>query len=142
MKIINVKETAERIMPSSGLAIVGAILQKCKFIMHFNTMLNADKRSRKHILLGDLLATYIGLLCMGKTSFASVHEMDDDPEAFRMCLGISRIPSEELLRQRLDELGDSLRGSLLDENICIMKENGVFPTPTPLYSQSRTGYQY
>ena len=128
---LEVLETNERIIPASGLAIVGAILDKCHFIKRFNELKNGDKRSRKHIGLGDLLATYIVMLCMGKPSFSSVHEMDDDPEAFRLCTGISRFPSEEMLRQRMDEIGDSLHQSLQNENVNIMKENGVIPTCIP-----------
>lgn len=131
MKTFDVKETNERIMPASGLAIVGTILNKFHFVKRFNARPNSGKRSGKHIRLGDLLATYIAMLCMGKPGFASVHEMDDDPEAFRMCLGISRIPSEETLRQRLDETGDSMRSVLLDENVRMLKANGVHPTPIP-----------
>lgn len=131
MNTFEVKETNERIMPASGLAIVGAILNKFCFIKRFNARPDQGKRSGKHIGLGDLLATYLGMLCMGKPQFASVHEMDDDPEAFRMCMGISRIPSEERLRQRLDEIGDSLRPVLLDENVRMLKANGVFPTSIP-----------
>ncbi len=131
MKKIEVKETNERIMPASGLAIVGAILNAISFIKRFNKMQNEDKRSKKHIGLGDIFATFLALLCMGKPSFASVHEMDDDPDAFIKCLGISRIPSEEMLRQRMDEVGDSMRGVLLDENVRMLKENGAVPRRIP-----------
>ncbi len=36
MKTMVVKETNERIMPATGLAIVGAILDKLNFIKRFN----------------------------------------------------------------------------------------------------------
>ena len=39
-----------------------------------------------------------------------VHEMDDDKDFYKTALGITRsIPSEETLRQRMDDIGDSLR---------------------------------
>ena len=70
-------------------------------------------RSQHQIKHGDIILTYIGMLCMGKPDFEAVHEMDDDPDFYKLALGITRsIPSEETLRQRMDLIGDSLRDQL------------------------------
>lgn len=54
------------------------------------------------------------MLCMGRTYFEAVHEMDDDRDFYKATLGITRsIPSEETLRQRMDDIGDSLRRTIL-----------------------------
>ena len=67
---------------------------------------------------GDILLTYIGLLTLGKTAYDSVHEFDDDPDYYQTALGIARgIPSAETIRQRMDDIGDSLRANLLDANV-------------------------
>ena len=42
MKTFDVRETNERIMPASGLAIVGAILNKFHFIERFNARYNLN----------------------------------------------------------------------------------------------------
>ena len=34
--------------------------------------------SQHQIKNGDILLTYIGMLCMGKPQYQAVHEMDDD----------------------------------------------------------------
>lgn len=70
--------------------------------------------SQHQIKNGDILLTYIGMLCMGKPQYQAVHEMDDDQEFYKYALGITHsIPSEETLRQRMDDIGDSLRSRIL-----------------------------
>ena len=66
---------------------------------------------------------------MGKPYFEAVHEMDDDKDFYRLALGITRsISSEETLRQRMDDIGDSLRDTILQENVDLLKANGIEPT--------------
>jgi len=80
---------------------------------------------------GDLLAAYIGCLCMGKPDFAAIQETDDDPDFFCKAMGINRIPSPEIMRQRLDEIGDSMRQKLLWENTQLFLKNKVTPSKLP-----------
>ena len=89
--------------------------------------------SSKHILKnGDVLLTYIGLLTMGKPAYESVHEFDDDPDFYKYALGIVRsIPSEETLRQRMDDIGSSMRSYILAENIKMLRDNGIVPGKLP-----------
>lgn len=69
---------------------------------------------------------------MGKPDFEAVHEMDDDPDLYKLALGITRsIPSEETLRQRIDNIGDTLRQQILQENIRMLTANQIRPTKLP-----------
>ena len=114
MKKIKIEFTNERIIPASGLAVVGAILGKCDFVKRCNRMDVTPNRSQHQIKNGDVLLTYIGLLTMGKPAYESVHEFDDDPDFYKYALGIVRsIPSEETLRQRMDDIGSSMRSYIL-----------------------------
>ena len=90
----------ERIIPAGGLAVVGAILGKSDFIKKLNRMAVTANRSQHQIKNGDIVLTYLGMLCMGKPYFEAVHEMDDDMDFYKAALVITRaIPSEETLRQ-------------------------------------------
>lgn len=81
---------------------------------------------------GDIMLTYIGMQCMGKPFFDAVHEMDDDPDFYKGALGICyAIPSAETLRQRLDLIGSSIRTQILDENINMLKSDGIAPSKLP-----------
>lgn len=132
MKNIKIEFTNERIIPASGLAVVGAILGKSDFVKRCSRMDVTPNRSQHQIKNGDILLTYIGLLCMGKPAYQAVHEMDDDPDFYKYALGITRsIPSEETLRQRMDDIGSSLRDRILAENVELLRTNGIVPSKLP-----------
>ncbi|RAZ95094.1 IS1380 family transposase, partial [Klebsiella oxytoca] len=86
-KNIIVELTNERIIPSGGLAVVGAILGKSDFVKNCNNMKVDCNHPQHQIKNGDVLLTYIGMQCMGKPSFDAVHEMDDDPDFYKAALG-------------------------------------------------------
>ncbi len=60
----------ERLIAPSGLNIVGGMLGKSSFVKRCNRMPVDKKRSEPQIKDGDILLTYIGLLCQGKTQYA------------------------------------------------------------------------
>ena len=128
-KNIIVEFTNERIIPASGLAVVGALLGKSGFIKKLNRMDVTSNRSQHQIKNGDIVLTYLGMLCMGKPYFEAVHEMDDDKDFYKTALFITRrIPSEETLRQRMDDIGDSLRQTILEQNVEMLLANKIQPT--------------
>ena len=132
MKNFKIEFTNERIIPASGLAVVGAILGKSDFVKRSNRMDVTPNRSQHQIKNGDILLTYIGMLCMGKPAFQAVHEMDDDRDFYKSALGIAYdIPSEETLRQRMDDIGSTLRERILAENVELLRANGIVPSKMP-----------
>ena len=129
MKRIVVELSNERLITPSGLTLVGGALGKRDLVKRSNRMTVDKKRSQPQIKNGDILLTYIGLLCQGKTSFDSVREFHADPDYFKAALGISyAIPSSETLRQRMDMIGSSLRKEILQANVTMFKTIGVEPT--------------
>ena len=48
------------------------------------------KRSQNQIKNGDILLSYIGLLCQGKTSYEDIREMSAAPDYYKLALGITR----------------------------------------------------
>ena len=103
---IIVKYTNERIILTSGLAVVEALLGKSNFTKKLNHMDVTKNRSQHQIKNGDIILTYIGMLYMGKPYYEAVHEIDDDKEFYKTALGFTRsIPSDETLCQRMDYIG-------------------------------------
>jgi len=134
MKIKNliVQLSNERLITPSGLPLVGAMLGKSELVERCNAMSVTDKRSQPQIKNGDILLTYIGLLCQGKTDFEAVREMDDDPEFYKMALGIEKsLPSAETLRQRMDDIGASLRSEIINANTAMFRNYGITPSALP-----------
>lgn len=55
--------------------------------------------------------------------------MSDDPEYYKLALGITRaIPSAETLRQRMDDIGSSLREEILNANVSMFNTYNVQPS--------------
>ena len=126
---IKVVFSNERLVTPSGLNIVGGMLGKSDFVKRCNRISVDKKRSEPQIKDGDILLTYIGLLCQGKTAYDDVREMQDDPDFYESALGITRsIPSAETLRQRMDDIGSSLRSQILEANVDMFRAHGIAPT--------------
>jgi len=89
----------------SGLALVGVALNR-----YTSLASRADKAAPKRgIVTSDVLRSYLGLLCQGKSDFAAIRPFYEDDAFFRASLGLTKVPSPETLRQRLDQFADVLR---------------------------------
>ena len=129
MKKLVIEFSNERLITPSGLSLVGQMLGKSNFIKKCNNMKVDGNRSQSQIKNGDILLSYIGLLCQGKTSYDAINEMSDDPEYYKLALGITRaIPSAETLRQRMDGIGSSLREEILNANVAMFHTFHVQPS--------------
>ena len=129
MKTIHVEFSDERLITPSGLVFVGQILGKSAFVKKINRAPISSDYLQKQIKNGDILLTYIGMLCQGKPQYEAVREMQDDPEYYKYALGVAyAIPSAETLRQRFDMIGDSLRRDILQANIDMLREMKIEPS--------------
>uniref|UniRef100_UPI003FD80CC8 IS1380 family transposase n=1 Tax=Ruminococcus sp. TaxID=41978 RepID=UPI003FD80CC8 len=129
MKKIHIEFSDERLITPSGLVFVGQILGKSSFVKKINRAPISKDYLQKQIKNGDVLLTYIGMLCQGKPQYEAVREMIDDPDYYKYALGISyAIPSAETLRQRFDMIGDSLRKDIQQANVDMLREMHIEPT--------------
>ena len=118
----------ERLITPSGLTIVGNMLSRSEFVQYFSLRRDIPKRSEHQIPNGDIVLTFIGLLTQGKPQFDSVKEMQNDPEYYRMALGLKRgLPSSATLRQRMDVIGRSARKAILNANVNMFTAHGIAP---------------
>ena len=58
--------------------MVGDNFVRAAFLKRFRDVKLAEKRSRKPIDAGAVMATFIALLCMGKPDFECVRELQND----------------------------------------------------------------
>ncbi len=129
MKTLTVKLSNERLITPSGLSLVGQMLGKSSFIKKCNNMKVDDRRFQSQIKNGDIFLSYIGLLCQGKTAYEDIREMSDDLDFYRRTPGITRsIPSAETLRQRMDDIGLSLRENILEANVTVFTDLSLEPS--------------
>lgn len=129
MKTIHIEFSDERLITPSGLVFVGQILGKSDFVKKINRAPISKEYLQKQIKNGDILLTYIGMLCQGKPQYEAVREMMDDPDYYKYALGIAyAIPSAETLRQRFDMIGDTLRKDILQANVDMFREMKIEPS--------------
>lgn len=82
----------------SGLALVGMALNNYTDLANSVQQAIAQRHGISH---ADVLKSYLGLLCLGKSDFEAVSGVRED-EFFHTAMGVGTVPSAETLRQRLD----------------------------------------
>ncbi len=128
MSNFRLESTNEVITSNSGIIIAGLILNSAEFKNHINNALGRQsKYAKNHFTDYEIIKCYIGLLCVGKTSYESIDIFKYD-EAFKKSLELPILPSKESLRQRLEKLPDSLNEVLQDFTAGFIKKYGDLPT--------------
>jgi hypothetical protein len=122
-----ISETDEILISHSGLALAGALLQGTAIQRQANDI-RLGQRKRPALAHGNVLASMIGLLCLGKPDFEAIEEFRGD-EFFRCSLGLQDVPSEGTLRQRLDELGHRPDAILREESAAMVARHTPKITP-------------
>lgn len=109
------------ITPHGGLALVGHCLN------HLTTLHKTSRSvvKRHGIANMDLIRTYLGLICLGKSDFEAVEQTRHDPY-FTAAMGVKQSPSSARLRQRFDEDAPALI-PLLDAASVEFMQNAQIP---------------
>lgn len=90
MKFI-IEQSDEHLTPVAGLALVGEIINHTALKLRLNKTRIPGVPS-PHISHGDVVTSYIGLLCQGRSDFYHIELFREDPHlslrrwVFRMCL--------------------------------------------------------
>ena len=108
----------------SGLALVGVALNSHSGLPE---AVDREVPLRHGISHGDVLRSYVGLLCQGKSDFEAVSTVRED-RFFTEALGISTLPSEVTLRQRFDDRADAFLPLVAEGAVGFLRDVGVKPT--------------
>lgn len=98
----------------AGLGLIGRALNE-KTDLGAQAKSAAPARSDA-IPHADVLKSYVGLLCLGKSDFEAVNGMRED-DYFVESLGVPQVPSEGTLRQRMDAHASSFLPVIQDAAI-------------------------
>jgi hypothetical protein len=90
----------------AGLASVGALLSHTRLPQRLNRSVVKGMENPIHVN-GDVMKSYLGLLCQGKSDFDHIEPFRKDT-VFQTCLGIRKVPSSPTLRQRLDAAAQTI----------------------------------
>ena len=97
----------------SGLALVGLCLNR---FTSLGKSLPAAIPLCHGIAHSDVIKSYVGQMCLGKSDFEAVENVRKDG-FFKESLGIDHVPSAARLRQRLDEYAEALLPVLYETGI-------------------------
>jgi hypothetical protein len=127
----------------SGLALIGACINRYSDLSRH---VGRVAKGSDHIAEIDILRSYLGLLCLGKSDYQAIASKRED-EYFRQSLGIGSIPSAERLRQRLDEAGSALIPVIVNASRSMLKrlkvaisghESGLVPLDIDVFPQDNS----
>lgn len=96
----------------SGLALVGTLINRYTRLCD---RLDKGVPGRPRISHSDVVKTYLGLLCQGKSDFEAAAGVAED-DWFREAMDIRTVPSEETLRQRFDRYAEDI-ARIVDESL-------------------------
>ncbi len=105
----------------SGLSLVGLCINE-----HTNLCKKLFERDggEEKISTAEVVKSYLGLLCTGKSDYEAVENMRRD-EYFKAALDIDNVPSAATLRQRFDERATYLEPVVCDSLVDPIKDVGA-----------------
>jgi len=107
MKRFIIEKSEEEFYSShSGLALVGLCLNRFTSLAKRLGQLGPLKKGA--ISHADVLRSYIGLLCLGKSDFEAISGFRQD-RFFKESFGLKGVPSEPTLRQRLEAQAETFQ---------------------------------
>jgi len=109
--------TDEVFASRAGLALIGRLLGRTDLRQRLDALTVAGV-SRPTISHGEVGLSMLGLLCLARPDFTAIE--DEEPaELLQLGFGLNTLPSEERLRQRLDQMG----ASCLSEALTILRQS-------------------
>ncbi len=110
----------------SGAALIGLCLNR--FTSLATRLAEVSPLKKGAISHADVLRCYIGLLSLGKSDFAAIEGFRQD-DFFREALGVTEVPAEPTLRQRIEQQADTFRTIA---NFCVtefLEKSGALISP-------------
>jgi len=124
MKIQFIRSKELILTTHAGLATVGALLAHTNLTKRLNHTVIKDMENPFHTH-ADVLKSYLGLLCQGKSDFDHIEPFRHD-DVFRICMQLKKVPSSPTLRQRLDAAAASEKANwdriLLEESADLLRK--------------------
>jgi len=126
----NLRQTHEQLTGQSGLALVGALLEKTNWKVDLNNLETPAHRSST-LENSDNATSMLGLLVQGRCDFDHIELFREDP-FFCLALSLTRTPSAPILRQRLGMANKKWDATTLSTSLELLKKYAI---QTPCYKE-------
>ena len=103
----------------AGLALVGRLIGRTPLRRRLDALAVAGVPCPT-ISHGEVALSMLGLLCLARPDYAAIED-EQSGQLLQLGLGLSQLPSEATLRQRLDQIG----GSCLEEAFTLARAPGA-----------------
>ncbi|UOF91966.1 IS1380 family transposase [Fodinisporobacter ferrooxydans] len=138
------EQSNEYLTSHSGLAAIGQLIAQTRLTQRLDHTKLDGVRS-PDISNGDIMSSYLGLLCQGKNDFDAIEPFRED-DFFALSLDLKLVPSSPTLRQRLDMAGASEDADwqtiLKEESATLLKTINVPLTPIMIRLPDGTEQQF
>ena len=114
---VKIQQSNEEINSIGGISLIGGLFNSLKSLNQADSMQTSKIKTGK-IKHSGIIKTVAGLFALGRNDYADVTPFRKD-SFFRDCLKLNAVPSEETLRQRIDEL------ALLQELFVLIRSGNV-----------------
>jgi hypothetical protein len=118
-----IRQTQELLTSQSGLALVGALLEKTQYKYELDHLPMPANRGET-LLNSDIASAMVGLLVQGKCDFDNIEPHRKDT-FFPLALNLTRTPSAPILRQRLDKATDRWDQAAQRASIKLLSQHAV-----------------
>lgn len=117
--IYTVKEGDESLSSHSGLALIGALINRTQLRDRLNRtqLIRCESPVISH---ADIVVTMVSLLCLGKPDYQAVELFRNNP-FFSQSLGLTDCPSSPTLRQRIDLIEDAFDSIVKEESADLIR---------------------
>jgi len=132
---VKVQQSREEINSIGGISLIGGLFNSLKNLKKVDLMRMTKVKTGK-IRHSGILKTIAGLFALGKNDYADVTPFRNDT-FFCNCLKLSAVPSEETLRQRLNELAQAQKvpTAIQLSNVELLKKVACFGTEKTAYRE-------
>lgn len=117
----------ENLVTHSGLSIVGQMLAKTSLKKRLDRSA-IPQVADPTILHSEVVKSYVGLLCQGKSDFDHIEPFREDI-FFGQSLRVKKVPSSPTMRQRFNLAGNRWREIVLEESAGMLKTLDAVITP-------------
>ena len=125
MRRFKIEQSDSNITAHTGLSLIGLALNRHTDLTE---ELDFGLPLRHGIEHSDIIKSYLGILCLGKTDFEAIREFGES-NFFKTALDIARVPSVERLRQRMDESAEAYLPIVMKASMDFLKNVGATITP-------------
>jgi len=129
MPKIEVRLGEERLVTPGGLSTVGMLIEKTNLFEELDKVVATKKGGSVEIQNSDVVGAMVAINCQGKNDYENVNEFKDEKEVICDMLGIKKIPSPEILRQRLDFISKSILTIILNAIVDLLIKTNIKLTP-------------